>query len=404
MMTWLFGGLLALMVLAAAALVARPLLRARSVSARPSSRTANVAVYRRRLTELEADLAAGTLSRERFDEARAEVDRALLEDTEGPGEVADARPARSPVTAVVSVVVVPVLAVGLYLMLGNPGAVVPPPAVPQTMGGARAFVAENLEALESRVETSPDDAEAWKMLGTAYLVLERAGDAARAFAEAVRAGGEQPALLVQQARALALANGGRFGADASELLRRVLELEPDHPRALWFTGLAAAQRGEPEAAREAWNHLLALAPPGSSVTGMIEDAIAGLGLPVAGGQQPAVADAAVNVQVTLPEELREGLSPDTTVFVLARAADGPPAPLAVQRLTVADLPAMIRLDDSMAMRPGLALSNFERVEIVARVSHSGNARPAPGDIEGSVGPVAVGREGPPVQVAINRRL
>jgi cytochrome c-type biogenesis protein CcmH len=103
--------------------------------------------------------------------------------------------------------------------------------------------------------------------------------------------------------------------------------------------------------------------------------------------QPGPA-AAIDVNVSIAPALADRLPPQTTVFVFARAAAGPPMPLAVQRLTLADLPASVQLDDSMAMMPQMRLSAFPQVVVGARVSPSGQAMPQPGDLQGETGPVA----------------
>ena len=94
------------------------------------------------------------------------------------------------------------------------------------------------------------------------------------------------------------------------------------------------------------------------------------------------------VQVALAPELDGRLPPNTPVFIYAKAAAGPPMPLAVQRATLGDLPLEVRLDDSMAMMPGMQLSNFPEVIIGARVSPSGQAMPRPGDLQGETDPIA----------------
>ncbi|MGZ8253807.1 MAG: c-type cytochrome biogenesis protein CcmI/CycH, partial [Burkholderiaceae bacterium] len=80
--------------------------------------------------------------------------------------------------------------------------------------------------------------------------------------------------------------------------------------------------------------------------------------------------------------------PDDLVFIFARAAEGPPMPLAVKRARVRDLPLEFALDDSMAMSPGMTLSAHARVVIGARISKSGTPTPQPGDLQGLSAPVA----------------
>ena len=107
------------------------------------------------------------------------------------------------------------------------------------------------------------------------------------------------------------------------------------------------------------------------------------------------------MSVTLAPALAAQAAPDDTVFVFARAPAGPPMPLAVQRLKVADLPATLSLDDSMAVIPTLRLSGYPEVLVGARISKSGQATPAAGDLEGEAGPVKASG-GSAVVVAIDR--
>ncbi len=117
--------------------------------------------------------------------------------------------------------------------------------------------------------------------------------------------------------------------------------------------------------------------------------------------QPQASAAAIDVEVSLAPGLAQQAAPETTVFVYAKAAAGPPMPLAVQRITVADLPTRLRLDDSMAMMPAMKLSSFPQVIVGARISPSGQAMPQPGDLEGETGPIPSGSAGQ-VTVTIDR--
>jgi cytochrome c-type biogenesis protein CcmH len=92
--------------------------------------------------------------------------------------------------------------------------------------------------------------------------------------------------------------------------------------------------------------------------------------------------------VDLAPALRKQVKPDDIVFVFARAAEGPPMPLAVLRAKAGELPLAFNLNDSMAMAQGLTVSAHPRVVITARIAKSGGAKPAPGDLEGKSSPVA----------------
>ena len=109
---------------------------------------------------------------------------------------------------------------------------------------------------------------------------------------------------------------------------------------------------------------------------------------------------AVEVSVRLDPALSAQASAQDTVFIFARAAQGPRMPLAIVRKRVAELPVTVTLDDSLAMSPAMVLSNFDAVTVGARVSKSGNAMPQSGDLQGSVTPVQV-QAGASVEVVIN---
>jgi hypothetical protein len=113
----------------------------------------------------------------------------------------------------------------------------------------------------------------------------------------------------------------------------------------------------------------------------------------------AAAGKSVSGEVRLSDALKASVSPDDTVFVFARAVDGPKMPLAIVRKQVRDLPLQFELDDSSAMSPATRLSTAQRVVVGARVSKSGSATPQPGDLQGMSPVVDVGRGGVRVEIA-----
>ncbi len=105
---------------------------------------------------------------------------------------------------------------------------------------------------------------------------------------------------------------------------------------------------------------------------------------------PALASSDLKGTVTITHALAKKASPTDTLFIFAQATRGPKMPLAIVRLQAKDLPASFSLTDAMAMAPAFKLSNFKEVNLVARVSKSGKAAPAKGDLQGIVKGVKVG--------------
>ena len=203
--------------------------------------------------------------------------------------------------------------------------------------------------------------------------------------------------------------GNRLDGEPARLVERALELDPEFARALWLAGVHAFNVGDAERAGALWQRILALPGLSPQAAAQVREALAQAGTPPAAASATAAparaqADAggaSVTVNVALDPALAARVSGDETLFVFARAASGPRMPLAIARLTAADLPARVTLDESMAMTPQMTLGTFPQVVVGARVSRSGNATPTAGDLEGSSAPLAPAG-GPEVTVTIDR--
>ncbi len=372
---WLIGGALAL---AALAWLLRPL-AARASAAAPSRNAANLAVYRDQLRELEADRAAGTLTAEDYERARAELELRLLRDV-GESEAPPARrPARTATWTVAAAV--PSLALLVYLVVGNPSAI----DREEVHRASAAQVEAMVERLAARLRENPDDADGWKLLGRSYAVMGRYEAAADAYARAAVRAPRDAQLLADFADVLAMARGQSLQGEPEKLVLRALELEPGNLKALALAGTAAFERKDFTGAAAYWERMLSHVAPDSEEARSIRQNVAEARA-LANERKP---DAAAGVQgtVTLSSKLKDQAAPDDTVFVFARAADGPPMPLAVARIRVRDLPYRFRLDDTMAMTPAMKLSTFPKVVVAARVSKTGSATAQPGDLQGASAPV-----------------
>ncbi|WP_338523301.1 c-type cytochrome biogenesis protein CcmI [Pseudomonas batumici] len=379
---WLATGLLLLIALS---FLLIPILRDRRVQ-REEDRTAlNVALYQERVAELQAQQAEGVLSAEQLDSGRAEAARELLADTEG---VAPARVSRlGKPLPLLAALLVPVLGLGLYLHFGASDKV----ELTREFAQAPQSVEEMTRRLERAVAAQPDSAEGLYFLGRAYMAQERAADAAKAFERAVKVAGRQPELLGQWAQAQYFADGKRWSPQVQALTDEALKIDPKEVTSLGLLGIAAFEGQRYQEAIDYWKRLLAQLPPDDGSRAALQGGIdrAGEKLVAGGGkvaEAPVAKGALLKVRVELAAELKAKVQPGDSVFIFARATQGPPAPLAAKRLTVADLPATVELSDSDAMMPQLKLSGFPEVQLVARVSRAG--QPTAGEWVGRSQPLA----------------
>lgn len=373
---------------------------------RPGATTdeaANLTIYRDQLRELDADLAAGTLARDQYDEARRDLERRMLDDVRSGDNTAVSSEGKRHGMAIALGVAMPLLAALLYLAVGNPGALAPQPAGDGqiTRGDIEGMVAR----LAARMKDDPTDAKGWAMLGRSYVVLDRYPEAAEAYGNAVKHSPPNAQLLADYADALAMANGRNLLGEPERLIAQALKIDPDNVKALLLAGTVAFEKHDFKLAIAHWERLLKAVPPDSDLAVSIRDGIADAHK--LAGTKPAAAQTAppaarVSGTARLAPALAAKAAPGDTVFVFARAVDGPRIPLAVARKQVRELPATFALDDSMAMSPAARLSDHKQVVIGARVSKSGNPVAQPGDLEGLSAPVAVGATG--VTVTIDREV
>ncbi|MBJ6980734.1 tetratricopeptide repeat protein [Luteimonas sp. MC1572] len=303
------------------------------------------------------------------------------------------------------VAVVPVLALALYQILGNPAALeAPARSVAAAPAGAteavdpaafQAAVAELREALER----DPDQPEGWQLLARSLKAQGDAEGANAAYAKALDLVPDDPALLVEAAQARAEAHPRKLFDDAAfALLQRAVAHQPRDQRARWFIGIAQRQRGLDAEAAATWEALL---PDVDAATALSlraqidiarkaagaapgDTASAGGAAPSAGAPSTAgAASPGLRVKVSLDPDFaaRVRLRGDATVFVMARAPDGPPMPVAAERHAIQDLPLDIVLDDADSPMPTSKLSQLREVVVTARLSASGTADRSADDIE-----------------------
>jgi cytochrome c-type biogenesis protein CcmH len=383
---WTLAGLLAAV---AAALLLYPLLARRGTGG-VSSDALNTALYAEQLAELDADLRSGAIMQRDFDAARRELKARLVEDVGVAPPRESTRQSRG--TAIAVGLAVPACAIGIYLLVGSPQLLGPPPQADRAAELTPHEIEAMVERLAERLKTDSQNVEGWMLLARSYAAFGRFKESADAYATAVKLRPGDAQLLADYADALGMSLGRKLGGEPEKLVLRALEIDPRNLKALALAGSAALERKEYKGAAGYWERMLPLVPADSddarSIRANVDEARAlEKGAPPQ-AQAAAATKAGLRGEVKLAPALAAKAAPTDTVFIFARAVRGPPMPLAVLRKQVRDLPVQFALDDSMAMAPGASLSGSPQVIVGARISKSGTPTPQPGDLQGLSAPVA----------------
>lgn len=317
----------------------------------------------------------------------------------------EGRPRAPFVLALVLALATPPVVLGAYLMIGTPQALQAVPVQNQST------LVQATRQLSESLARKPDDAQGWALLAQAYSALDQPQQALDALNHLLKLKPDDPDAMVAWVEATAATSPAHLIDDTSRAkLQRALQIEPTHQRALWLLGISDFQRRQYADAVKQWKTLLPLLQPGSKVAATVQQELAeaearGGGrpdtaqatadpAPAASSAAPTDNQVALAVSVKLDPKLATRVKPGDTLFVFARAVNGPPMPVAVARLRASELPTNVTLTDAMAMTPALQLSRFGKVNITARISRSGNAMPEAGDLESASVEVATDSHAP----------
>ena len=405
-----------------------PALLGRGSNAAPlrsaTARQSNLEILRGQLAQLDAELAAGSLNAEQHVRARAEIERRALDEESAEQAPPVAGPARK--TAFGLALSVPVFALVAYALVGNLQGLDPKATAVRVEPGGEvtlAQVEELVDTLAKRLE-SPGSAQAgdvqgWTMLARSYGALQRFPEASRAYARAIALAPQDAQLVADRADALAMMQGRKLAGEPQQLVEKALQIDPNNLKALAMAGSGAFESRDYGAALKFWGRARQLTGNDSDFAQGLDSSIAEARLAqsgtaasnsAAGNQGVAasapsststststaaagISNARIAGRVSLAPALAAQVAPGDTVFIYARATEGPRMPLAILRKSAADLPITFTLDDSLAMSPQMSLSKYPRVVLGARVSRSGNAMSQAGDLQGQLSDVATGSSG-----------
>ena len=398
------------MGLIASAFILAPLLLGRSRTYRDQRADINLSLYRERINELAV---AG--NPEEVAALELEAKKTLLSDTTDNPE-SSLRLAGDRRYSLAAALLVPVFALVVYTDFGLGRGALPDVGLAQAMlesdpsdpAGYRYFI----QQVEQRAEQRPDDPDLLFLLASGYANLGDYRKAAPAYSKLLEYFPDDPKLLSQYAEMLYVLDERKFTPRVSNAVDNALQANPQDTTMLELRGIGAAMEGDIPLALTWLNRALQTGVTGRRAE-LIRSAIARLNNQpgLSGEVAPAEAGAKVEAQesgrvlsVKVTAATSVDLPPGSAVFVYARAVNGPPAPLAVKRVRLDQLPMVIRLDESMAMMPGMGLANFDQVVVIARVSASGQVTPAAGDYEARSSALDLIGEIPPLELNITEPL
>lgn len=404
----------------------------------------NITVYRDQIAELDNDLENDILTQEQYNKSKQELQQRMLQDVSEREKMTIKKNKKIHNIAISTFIALtlPLAAVFLYLVIGDTRGLLPQAQLANATqmnrgsGGDSPAGHDNfssvLENLIARLEKNPEDIEGWVMLGRTYAIMERYTEASNTYAKLAELVPNNPQILSDYADVLAMKNQGSLAGKPAELIYEALRIDPQYPKALALAGTIEFEQEKFEQAAAHWEKLLEVIPADSQLANSVKTSIAEARLLASGGKgittqqqakatnsqqeintQPekitsdapvttAPASLSVSGQVTISQELASKASANDTLFIYARAKSGPKMPLAILRLKASDLPATFKLTDDMAMTPTMKMSSFPEVVIEARISKSGQAVPASGDLQGFSDPVKIGNDA--IAVVINKQI
>lgn len=385
------------------------LLRERKPVTQASQAKANAKVYRDQILDLDREHDSGHISDQEWQQSRDELSLRLLEDTSAVDDPAAKAEKPAIWTAVVLAVALPLGSMGLYMWVGQPEALNPMAAKTPDQVDPK-DLAKMAQTLAEKLQAKPDNLQGWVMLGRTYRALENFDAALKAYDSALKLSADDD-LKLERIEIIAMQRQGQFEGEPWNVIREVLQRDPQHFGALLTAGSASYAEGKFADALRYWEQARKPLDANNPDLEGLENAIAAvrdrLGMPPAKSSLTAsstpsstssstsVATSGLNVtgQVNLSASLKSKASPNDVVFIYATPANGDRMPLAIFKTTVSQLPLNFTLDDSTAMTPDRKLSAAGEVMVKVRVSKSGNAMPQSGDLSGSLGPVKVGAKG-----------
>ena len=349
---------------------------------------ANIDVYRDQLAELERDWQSNGLSSIEYQQAREEINQRIWEElnplmeqtpntnpaVSASAPVASHKPKWQKTTLLAILIFVPVVSFSTYFWVGELAAIDGQALQAHANGEMDAKAIKDMVAtLQERLDKDPTQVQDWLMLARVHRTQQRFDLADQAMQKALKLS-DSPDLQIERAEILAMSHQGNFEGEPWEIINRVLQADPKHLGALFLAGSASYAHEQYEQALKYWERASVMVAADSVDRGPLDEALGVVRSKLGKSSAKAPGSEKITGRLSIAPELKNKVSPTDTVFIYATPVNGQRRPLAVLRTTVAALPLDFKLDDSLAMSPEFALSTVDQVNLLARVSKTGDAQ------------------------------
>ncbi|WKD50981.1 c-type cytochrome biogenesis protein CcmI [Microbulbifer spongiae] len=408
-MTDIWFGLAILLLLLALVFLLPAIRSTRTGRSDDSKRTAMIELYRARTSELQDALDRGAMDAKQVAQLETEMARELLAVRSGAPAAAPSR--RGAGVLIGLALLVPIMAVGIYVWSERPGEVAFYREIVASYQGRAdtASEARITSQLKAWVQKHPEDLRSRYVLAQRLLLAGDIAGAVSAYRFVVEREPQAASVKADLAQALFFAGGSRMSKEIRLLVKQVLESQPANGTALGLAGIAAYEDRDYRRAREYWQRALQQLERGSAAAEALAAGVARAEQALADNPKATMAPAssqapggpAIRVQVSLSGEIAADSA--TPVYIYARSADSP-MPLAIVRLNAGQLPVEVVLDESRAMMPGRSIATVDSVQLVARLALNGDARPLAGDWQGTIESLSRENWGKTQSITIDRKL
>ncbi|MDB3893160.1 c-type cytochrome biogenesis protein CcmI [Candidatus Thioglobus sp.] len=331
----------------------------------------NIDIAKQRKIELQADLAQGLIDQEQFEQALEEISNTLALELTQVNSKTLSKPNANIWIGVV-VLLLPIFTISVYQNLSNYT-----PASKQAVIDLPPLTLEqSVVKIEQHLKENPQDVKAWKMLGLSYFDLNKIDESLKAYEKAYQIDPNDPRLLVEYASALISSNDDQFTPRPMGFIKKALEIEPNAPDALYLAGLFAANAQDFNLAKTLWNKALSVLPEQSVDRQALISILAELNRVESGDISNTI-----TVNVVLSDEILASRSADDYLMIYAKAAQGRPMPIAIQKLPIKAFNGQVVLSDMNSVMSDKLLSQYDEAIVVVRISRTGGAMKQADDIQ-----------------------